>query len=463
MRPPGRRAELLTFWQRIGLGRRELVGWALYDWANSAFFTIVVASVYPVFFSTYAVGAGVPGNVATSRHAIANTVALLVIAVAAPFLGALADLRAAKKRFLAFFLAPGVAATAALVLVGPGAWQLASALFVLANIGVVGTVIFYDSLLPHLARGETELDRVSSAGFAVGYLGGGLLLALAVPVIANPTRFGLADAPAAMKAAFVAVAVWWALFSIPLFRWVREPPLRLEADEAPGMSPYRVAFTRLRETFGEIRRYRHAFALLLAIVVYMDGVGTIIRMAAVFGAELGFSAGTLVGAVLLIQFLGVPFALFFGWLGSRIGAKRSIFLGLAVYLGVCGFGFFLRTPTHFYVLAVMVAMVQGGVQALSRSLFASMIPRHKSSEFFGFFAIFEKFAGLMGPLVFAVVGLVTGDSRWAIVAIGAFFLVGAALLARVDVEAGRAAARVAEPDGNGPQSSVVSRPPEGSG
>jgi UMF1 family MFS transporter len=167
--------------------------------------------------------------------------------------------------------------------------------------------------------------------------------------------------------------------------------------------------------------------------------------------------------VLLIQFLGVPFALFFGWLGSRIGAKRSIFLGLAVYLGVCGFGFFLRTPTHFYVLAVMVAMVQGGVQALSRSLFASMIPRHKSSEFFGFFAIFEKFAGLMGPLVFGVVGLVTGDSRWAIVAIGAFFLVGAALLARVDVEAGRAAARVAEPDGNGPQSSVVSSPPEGSG
>lgn len=434
----------MKWMERIGLGRRELVGWALYDWANSTFFTLIVASVYPVFFSLYAVGSEVPGNVATSRHAIANTVALLVIALAAPFLGALADLRAAKKRFLAMFLLPGVVATAALVFVGPGDWVLASSLFVVANIGVVGTIIFYDSLLPHLARGETELDRVSTAGFAVGYLGGGLLLAAAVPVLANPGLLGLPDTAAAMKLSFVAVAIWWALFSIPLFRWVPEPPLRLEPDETPGMSPYRVAVTRLRETFQEIRRYRHAFALLLAIVVYMDGVGTIIRMAAAYGAELGFSTATLVGAVLLIQFLAIPFSLLFGWLGSTIGAKRSIFIGLAVYLAICGFGFFLETEAHFYGLAVMVAMVQGGVQALSRSLFASMIPRHKSSELFGFFAIFEKFAGLLGPLVFGVVGLITGESRFAILAIGVFFLVGGILLARVDVEAGRQAAREAD-------------------
>lgn len=438
MRSPHR---LLT---RLGLGRRELVGWSLYDWANSGFYTVIVASVYPIFFAAHAVGADVPSGVASGRHALATFWSLLAVALMAPFLGALADTGGTKKRFLAIFLGLGVTATAGLFFVGPGEWILSSALFVVANIGVVGSVVFYDSLLPHIAD-DDEIDRVSAAGFACGYLGGGLLLAAGVLLIARHEWLGLDDQFEAMKWLFLAVAVWWTLFSIPVFRWVPEPEARLEADESPVTSAVTRGLQRLVETFGELRSYRQAFVLLVAVMVYSDGIGTIIRMGTIYGEELGLPHTALVGAVLLIQFLGVPFALLFGALGDRIGAKRAILLGLGVYVGISVFAYFIDSASDFYLLAALVGMVMGGTQALSRSLFASLVPRHKSSEFFGFFAIFEKFAGVLGPLAFAVVVSATGSSRQAILAVIAFFVVGAALLLVVDVEAGRRAARAAAP------------------
>jgi UMF1 family MFS transporter len=420
---------------RLGLGSRPLWGWALYDWANSAFYTLIVASVYPVFFGRYA-AAGAPPGLASSRHATATFLALLAVALMAPFLGAAADLRPLKKRLLFAFLLLGVVATGLMALVDRGEWAFASGLFVVANVGVVGSMVFYDALLPHLARRE-ELDRVSTAGYALGYLGGGLALALALVVISRPQTFGFADTWAAMRVSFLFVAVWWLLFSLPLLRWVPEP--RVASGDAGPL--VRVAVRRLVGTFREIRRYRQAFLLLLAVMIYSDGIGTIIRMAAIYGTELGLSEGVLIGTVLLIQFLGIPFALLFGLLGERLGTKRAILIGLAVYCGIAVFGYYVKTATQFLLLGVLVATVQGGTQALSRSLFASLVPPQKSSEFFGFFAIFEKFAGTLGPALFAAIVAATGSSRHAILGVVAFFVVGAALLLRVDVEEGRRVAQ----------------------
>ena len=426
---------------RLGLGDRPLLGWAMYDWANSAFYTLIIASVYPVFFERYA-AAGAEKGVATQRHALATFVALAIVAVLSPLLGAAADYRGAKKKLLAVFLAIGVVATFGLARVGRGDWVRGSARFVVANVGIVGSIVFYDALLPHLAP-PRELDRISTAGYALGYLGGGLALLLAMPLIAAPERFGIPDAYVAMRWSFVGVAVWWALFSIPIFRWVKEPPA-VPAGDAAGRPLALVAARRLAGTFRDIRRYKQAFVLLLAVMIYSDGIGTIIRMAAIYGAELGLPEGVLIGTVLMLQFVGMPFAFLFGALGERIGTKAAILVGLVIYTGISIYGFFIQTATQFVLLGLAVATVQGGTQALSRSLFATFIPPTKSSEFFGFFAIFEKFAGTIGPALFAAIAASTGSSRHAILGVAAFFIVGGALLLRIDVAEGRRAAVAAE-------------------
>jgi UMF1 family MFS transporter len=433
-----------TLLARLGLGSRPLVGWAMYDWANSAFYTLIIASVYPVFFERYA-AAGAEKGLATQRHAIATFAALAVVAVISPVLGAAVDMRGGKKKLLAAFLALGVGATLGLAFVGRGEWVLGSALFVVANVGIVGSIVFYDALLPHLVRGS-ELDKVSTAGYALGYLGGGIALLLALPVIAAPQRFGIADSYLAMRWSFVGVAVWWALFSIPIFRWVPEPPVGATTAAERSQPLFKVAVGRLAGTFRDIRRYRQAFLLLLAVMIYSDGIGTIIRMAAIYGAELGLSEGVLIGTVLMLQFVGMPFAFLFGALGARIGTKPAIFVGLVVYAGLSVYGFFIDSALEFVILGFMVATVQGGTQALSRSLFASFVPAAKSSEFFGFFAIFEKFAGTLGPALFAAIAAATGSSRHAILGVAAFFIVGGALLLRVDVDAGRREAAQADED-----------------
>ncbi len=435
---------------RLGLDRPELRAWAMYDWATSSVQTTVMVAVFPIYFVKVA-GAGIPESGATQRLALVNSLALLIIAVVSPVLGAVSDYAAAKKRFIAVFMVVGAAATGGLALVHTGDLALASCLFILVLVGAAGSFVFYEALLPHIARPE-EIDRVSTAGYALGYVGGGLLLALNLAWIQNPAWFGLpagtglteGQATLPARLAFLSVAAWWVLFSLPLFRRVPEPPARIEPDERRGENPVGVAFNRLIETLLELRGYRQAFVMLLAFLIYNDGIQTIIKMATAYGTEIGIGQSALIGAILLVQFVGIPCSFLFGALAGRIGTKRALFLGLLAYTAISVLGYYMRTAAHFYVLAGLVGMVQGGTQALSRSLFASMIPPHKSGEFFGFFSIFEKFAGIFGPLIFAGVIAASGSSRNAILSVIAFFIVGAALLALVNVEEGQRAAREAE-------------------
>ena len=428
-----------SFLSRFGLDRREVRAWVMYDWANSAFWSTIVTAVFPEFFSSVA-ASGLPPAAATFRFAAATTIALAIVAVISPVLGAVADYAAVKKKMLAAFLVVGVSATAAMALIGEGDWRLAAALFMLGNIGVTGTLVFYESLLPFVARPD-EIDRVATAGFAVGFLGGGTLLAFNLAWIVRPEWFGLRDTLAGIHLSFVSVAVWWLLFSIPLFRHVREPARVLQPGERADANPILAAFARLRETFRHLRRYRQAFLMLVAFMLYNDGIQTLIRMATPFGAEIGISRGALIAAILLVQFVGIPFTFLFGLLAGRLGTKRSIYLALSVYTATCVLAYQMNSALEFFVLAAAVAMVQGGSQALSRSLFASLIPREGSSQFFGFFAVFEKFAGIFGPAIFtAVVGL-TGSGRGAILSVILFFVAGGLVLSRVDVEEGRRAAR----------------------
>ncbi|MBA2356672.1 MAG: MFS transporter [Acidobacteria bacterium] len=424
--------------QRLGLGRPELRAWAMYDWANSAFLTTIVAAVFPIYYNNVAARGMAPQD-AAFRFSLATTAALVVSALLAPVLGAIADHRPAKKAFLGGFMLLGVIATALMALIEQGDWALALGLFMAGNIAASGSIAFYDSLLPHIAAPD-ELDRVSSSGFALGYLGGGLLLAINLAWILQPRLFGLPDAGVATRLAFFSVAVWWFAFSLPLFRRVPEPAIP-GGGEATLAAATRRALGDLRQTFARLRRYRQAFLMLLAFLIYNDGIGTIIRMASLYGAQLGIAEQHLIGALLLVQFVGVPCAFLFGWLAGRIGAKRSIFLALTVYAGISVLGYFMTSAVHFYALAILVGMVQGGSQALSRSLFASMIPRERSSEFFGFFAVTERTAGILGPLTFAAAIALTGSSRAAILSVIAFFVVGALVLSRVDVAAGQQAAK----------------------
>lgn len=430
--------------ERLGLGRRDLRAWALYDLANSAFQTTIIATVFPIYYSRV-VSADLPGAAATSRFAWATTIAILIVALIAPLLGAIADFAALKKRLLAVFLAIGAGASAAMFWIERGDWQLALVLFVIGNVGVAGSIVFYESLLPHLVP-EDQLDRVSSAGYAIGYLGGGVLLAINLLMIQKPDLFNIPDAGVATRLTFVSVAVWWTVFSIPLFRHVPEPARQLEADEQPGASVILTGWRRLVETFHELRRYRQAFIMLLAFLLYNDGIQTMIRMATTYGSEIGLPEDAMITALLMTQFIGVPCAFAFGAMAERIGAKTAVFGGLAVYSVITVLGYYMSTATHFFILATLVGLVQGGTQALSRSLFASMIPRHKSSEFFAFFSVFERYAGVLGPAVFAWVVSRSGSGRNAILSVVVFFVLGAFILAFVDVNEGRRAARAAEAD-----------------
>jgi UMF1 family MFS transporter len=421
----------------IGLETPEQRAWAWYDCANSAFWATIVVAVFPPFFSSYA-SAGLDPAEATERFAWTTTLAVTIVALIAPVLGAIADYRAMKKPLLAVCIGVGAVATLLMATIGRGEWTYAAVLFLIGNVGVASSLIFYDSFLPHIA-GPDQLDRASTAGFALGFLGSGLLLLLNIAWIVSPASFGLPDAVAGIKLSFVSVAVWWVVFSVPLFRRVAEPPAALEADEAGG-NTIRVAFVRVWETFHELRQHRHAFLMLVAFLLYNDGIQTIIRMGPIYGAEIGIDQNAQIFALVLVQFIGVPFAFLFGSMATRIGPKPALYIGLIVYIGISILGYVMTTTWQFFVLAALVGTVQGGTQALSRSIFARLIPKYKSSEYFGFFAVFEKFGGIAGPLLFAASVSIFGSSRSAILSVIIFFVVGGIALRRVDIAKGQAQA-----------------------
>ncbi|MSR63685.1 MAG: MFS transporter [Planctomycetes bacterium] len=437
--------------RRFALDRPEARAWVLYDWANSAFWTTVVTAVFPVYFLELAGELG--KERATERFTQATTLALVVSALIAPVLGSLADFRALKKTMLGAFALLGSLATAALFFALPGDWLFALVCFALGNVGAAASTAFYDALLPHVAR-EGEMDRLSSSGFAVGYLGGGLCLALNLAVILCPQWFGLphgdgltpAQATLPVRVALLTVGLWWLVFTLPLMLRVKEPPRLLESDERVGAAALKVSFQRLGETLKELRRYRQAFTLLIAALIFNDGIQTVLRMAGLYAAAKELDRTVVVGTFLVVQFVGIPCAFGFGALAERFGTKRMVVIGLATFCLISVLAYYMSATWHFVVLGLLVALVQGGTQALTRSLFASVIPVHKSGEFFAFYGIGEKFAGILGPLVFGLVIGWTGSMQSAILSVIPFFVVGALLLLRVDVAEGRRVAREAEAD-----------------
>ncbi|HEX4894873.1 MAG TPA: MFS transporter [Solimonas sp.] len=405
--------------------RRAQWSWALYDWANSAFATTVLAGFFPIFFNQYW-AVGVAPQTQTLYQGLTSTAASLAVMLLSPWLGAIADRRAAKKPLLAAFTLAGVLSTAALYLVAQGDWIWAIVLSVIGRIGFFGGMSFYDALLVRVAK-PAEMDRVSALGYGLGYLGGGLLFALNVAMALKPGLFGLPDAAMATRVAFVMVAAWWLLFSLPLFRHVPE------GEPVPGVA----GWAELRTTFRELRGMRPVWMFLLAYWLYIDGVDTIIVMAVDFGMKLGFPADSLIVALLLVQFIGFPAALFFGWLGERFGTRRAIFLALAIYIGVTCWAYFLQTTLQFYLMAAAIGCVHGGIQSLSRSYYARLIPPDQAGKYFGFYNMLGKFAAVLGPTVVGLTAHFSGNPRLAILSLLAFFIAGGFLLARVQPPAPR--------------------------
>lgn len=408
------------------LGRRQVISWALYDWANSAFATTVLAGFFPLFFKKYW-SAGSDVAVSTFQLGVANSTASLVVALLAPVLGAIADCSGARKRYLLLFAGMGVVMTGSLALVSEGQWPVAVAIYLLALVGFSGSNVFYDALLLDAAP-RARIGRVSALGFALGYLGGGVLFSFNVALTLWPETFGLPDATAAVKISFLSVAIWWALFSLPLLFFFRETP---PSERVGGWAAVSAGFAKLMGTLRTLRHMRVLVVFLVAYWLYIDGVHTVIRMAIDYGLAIGLEANDLIVALLLTQFVGFPAALIFGRLGERIGAKIAILIGLGVYVFACVWGYFIRESWEFYVLAGVIGLVQGGVQALSRAFYARLIPANRSGEFFGFYNMLGKFAAILGPLIMGVVSIATGNPRLSILAIIVLFVAGGALLVTV--------------------------------
>ncbi|MBM3137817.1 MAG: MFS transporter [Chloroflexi bacterium] len=422
------------------LKKRAIRAWTMYDWANSAFVTTIGAAILPIYFSEY-----IKLDDALASWGLLVSIGSLIVAVISPVLGAIADFKGAKKSFLAIFVALGVVSTALLYIVDqPDEWRLAALFYILGTIGFAGSIVFYDSLLPHVAEPD-EMDQVSSRGYALGYIGGGLLLLINVAMIFIGPRFlpNMEENEAIklmMRLSLASVAVWWAVFSIPIFRHVPEPVRKIEKGEA-GMNVVAVGFSRFFNSLKDIRKFRDLFMFLLAFFIYANGIGTIIYMAVAFGNDLGFGSMVLIGTLLMVQFVGAPFALLFGILPKKIGLKNSIYLSLVVYTLISILGYFLSKEIHFVLLGLGVASVQGGSQALSRSLIGKLMPNSKSAEFYGFFSVSEKFNSIIGPALFSVITLITGNGRLAILSLIVFFVVGMIVLTQVNVDRGIATAQ----------------------
>jgi UMF1 family MFS transporter len=439
--------------------KKAFWGWALYDWANSTFATTVMAGFFPIFFKQYW-SDGVDVNLTTAQLGFGNSIAGLIVAVLAPILGAIADKGSARKNFLIGFAYLGVVATAALYLIGKGQWIWAIMVYGLGVVGFSGANIFYDSLLPSVAT-EERIDYVSSFGFALGYLGGGLLFLINVLMTLMPRKFGLPDAAAAVRMAFITVAVWWGGFTLFTIFWV--PEQRLTPAAKSGENLVIAGFRQLWGTLQKLRHLKVVFLFLLAYWCYIDGVDTIIRMAVDYGLALGFKADDMILALLIVQFVGFPAALAFGKLGERWSVRKSIYLAIAIYMAATIWGTILSSRQEFYILAVMIGLVQGGIQALSRSYYSRLIPRNKPAEYYGFYNMLGKFAVILGPALMGIVGLAARRilmppaptpeqmllvgrlaSRWSIAAILLLFLAGALLLHFVDEQSGKQQARILE-------------------
>ena len=436
--------------------KKMVWGWVMYDWANSAFATTVMAGFFPIFFKQYW-SYGIDVNMSTAQLGFGNSLASLFVAVMAPFLGAIADKGSVKKKFLIFFAYLGVLMTAGFFLIHKGQWAIAIFVYVMGVIGFSGANVFYDAILPSITS-EDKIDYVSSLGFSMGYLGGGLLFLINVLMTLMPQKFGLPDAAAAVRFSFLSVAFWWGLFTLFTIGWVPED--RSSSKIRTGENFVTAGVKQLVSTFKKIRHLKTVFLFLLAYWFYIDGVDTIIRMAVDYGLSLGFESNDLIIALLLVQFVGFPAALGFGKLGERWGVRKAIYLAIAIYMGITIWGTMMTRKEEFYVLAGVIGLVQGGIQALSRSYYSRLIPRNHAAEYYGFYNMLGKFAAIIGPALMGIVGLIVRRilmpsaptteqltsigqiaSRWSIGSILILFIIGVVLFYFVDEKEGKKQAR----------------------
>jgi UMF1 family MFS transporter len=435
--------------------KKAVWGWAMYDWANSAFATTVMAGFFPIFFKQYW-SYGVDVNVSTAQLGFGNSIASLLVALMAPILGAIADKGSARKKFLIFFAYLGVLMTACLFLVGKGEWAWAIFVYAMGIVGFSGANVFYDSLLPTVA-GKDNVDYISGLGFAMGYLGGGLLFLINVLMTLMPEKFGLADSAEAVRYSFISVAIWWGVFTIFTILWV--PEEKTAGASREGGNFVADGFRQIIGTFKKVRHLKTIFLFLLAYWFYIDGVDTIIRMAVDYGMSIGFASNDLIIALLVVQFVGFPSALVFGKLGQKWGVRKAIYLAIGIYMFIVVWGTMMTVKQEFYILAIMIGLVQGGIQALSRSYYSRLIPIGQSAEYYGFYNMLGKFAAIVGPALMGVVGLIARRllmpptptpgqiehigqlaARWSIGSVLILFLIGAILFYFVDEEKGKAEA-----------------------
>ncbi len=435
--------------------KKAVWGWLIYDWANSAFATTVMAGFFPVFFKQYwSYGANV--NISTALLGFGNSIAGVLVALMAPVLGAIADRGSVRKRFLIFFAYLGVLMTAGLFMVQKGDWAWAVFLYAMGIIGFSGANIFYDSLLPSVAD-KDNIDYISGLGYSMGYLGGGLLFLLNVLMALMPKKFGFPDAETAVRYAFLSVALWWGLFTIFTIIWI--PEERRSATPSKGVGLIVDGFRQLMDTFKRIRHMKTVFLFLAAYWFYIDGVDTIIRMAVDYGMSIGFDSNDLIFALLITQFVGFPSAIVFGKLGQRWSVRKSIYIAIGIYVFVTLWGTMMANKQEFYILAIIIGLVQGGIQALSRSYYSRLIPKERAAEFYGFYNMLGKFATILGPVLMGMVGLMVRwilmpmsptpeqvihvgqlASRCGIASLVLLFIIGAILFSMVDEEKGKAEA-----------------------
>ncbi|WP_237163314.1 MFS transporter [Paenibacillus sp. BIHB 4019] len=407
----------------------------MYDWANSAFATTMMATVMPIFYSGVA-ASNLSGTKAEAYWGYTQSIAMLFVAVLSPILGAVADYMGSKIKFLTMFMLMGAASCAAMAFVGEGDWLLASILLIIGTMGFAGGNTFYDALLADGVPMERR-DVVSAQGYAYGYMGGGLLLLVNILMIQNFELFGFPTKTFATQMVFITVGIWWLVFSLPLLRSVKEPVKKVKVGFGTALGK---GFTRLRGTLRTLKRYPELLKYMASFLFFNDGINTVVIMATIYGQGIGINTDDMIKALLITQFVGFPCTIVFGRLAARFGSKKLLYVSLWFYVVIVILGYFMTTSLHFYLLAIMVGVVQGGSQAISRSIYSGMVPPSKSGEFFGFLSLSSKFSSVVGPLLFSVVATVTGSTRIAILSLIALFVIGIVLLMFVNLTKGRAEA-----------------------
>lgn len=409
---------------------KEVISWAFYDWANSAFATTVIAGFFPIFFKSFWANS-LSDSESTALLGLANSLSGFFILIFAPFLGALADITFRKKYMLVFFMLIGAGSTASFFFIYEGYWMIAMIAYILASIGFSGGNIFYDSLIIDVSNDQSR-NQVSAFGYAMGYLGGGILFVVNVLMYLQPNIFGLASEIDAVLFSFLSVAIWWSIFTLPLIKFVKER--KGEITSLSLTSTVKNSFFRVINTFKEIRQYKNLFYFLVAYWLYMDGIDTVVRMALAFGSDIGLASSELIVALIITQFIGFPSTIFFGLLAERFGLKILLYIGIGIYILICFGGLVISTIFGFYLLAGVIGLVQGGVQSVSRAVFSKMVPDGKDSEFFGFYNLVGKSAVIFGPMMMGLVSYLFSDPRAGIISLLILFIPGLLVLRMVEIK-----------------------------